>query len=135
MASESVLVESSVLVVGVKVPDQVMLSVLVIVESDPLATVMSAELENEITASEKTSCTVAVSLILSSVSFIVKEFTEGAVMSMVKLSTERLSLVKPLLLEVTLILQFVWGPSLKVLKVIVLLSAEDELSELLQSPL
>ena len=59
----------------------------------------------------------------------------GAVMSMVKLSTERLSLVKPLLLEVTLILQFVWGPSLKVLKVIVLLSAEDELSELLQSPL
>ena len=59
----------------------------------------------------------------------------GAVMSMVKLSTERLSLVKPLLLEVTLILQFVWGPSLKALKVIVLLSASDELSELLQSPL
>ena len=59
----------------------------------------------------------------------------GAVMSMVKLSTERLSLVKPLLLEVTLILQFEWGPSLKVLKVTVLLSAEDELSELLQSPL
>ena len=59
----------------------------------------------------------------------------GAVMSMVKLSTERLSLVKPLLLEVTLILQFVWGPSLKVLKVIVLLSAEAELSELSQSPL
>ena len=87
------LVESSVLVVGVKVPDQVMLSVLVIVESDPLATVMSAELENEITVSEKTSCTVAVSPTLSSVSFIVKEFTEGAVMSMVKLSTERLSLV------------------------------------------
>ena len=59
----------------------------------------------------------------------------GAVMSMVKLSTERLSLVKPLLLEVTLILQFVWGPSLKVLKVIVLLSASAEVSELLQSPL
>ena len=59
----------------------------------------------------------------------------GAVVSMVKLSTERLSLVKPLLLEVTLILQFVWGPSLKVLKVIVLLSAEAELSELSQSPL
>ena len=58
----------------------------------------------------------------------------GAVMSMVKLSTERLSLVK-LPLEVTLILQFVWGPSLKALKVIVLLSASDELSELLQSPL
>ena len=59
----------------------------------------------------------------------------GAVMSMVKLSTERLSLVKLLLLEVTLILQFVWGPSLKALKVMVLLSASAELSELLQSPL
>ena len=59
----------------------------------------------------------------------------GAVVSMVKLSTERLSLVLPLALEVTLILQFVWGPSLKALKVIVLLSASDELSELLQSPL
>ena len=59
----------------------------------------------------------------------------GAVMSMVKLSTERLSLVLPLLLEVTLILQLVWGPSLKVLKVIVLLSASAEVSELLQSPL
>ena len=57
----------------------------------------------------------------------------GAVVSMVKLSTERLSLVTPL--EVTLILQFVWGPSLKALKIIVLLSASDELSELLQSPL
>ena len=59
----------------------------------------------------------------------------GAVVSMVKLSTERLSLVKPLLLEVTLILQFVWGPSLKALKVIVLLSASAEVFELLQSPL
>ena len=135
MASDSVLLASSALVAGVKVPDQVMLSLLVIVESDPLGTVMSAALEKPITASEKTSCTVAVSLILSSVSFIVKESTEGAVMSMVKLSTERLSLVLPLLLEVTLILQFVWGPSLKALKVIVLLSASAELSELLQSPL
>ena len=123
MPRESVLVASSLLVAGVKVPDQVMLSLLVIVESEPLAAVTSAELENEITTSEKTSCTVAVSPILISVSFIVKESTEGAVMSMVKLSTERLSLVKPLLLEVTLILQFEWGPSLKVLKVIVLLSA------------
>ena len=127
------LVESSVLDEGVNVPDQVMLSLLVIVESDPLGEVMSAELENEITASEKTSCTVAVSLILSSVSDIVKESTEGAVMSIVKLSTERLSLVT--LLEVTLILQFQWRPSLKVLKVMVLLSASAELSELLQSPL
>ena len=127
------LVESSVLEEGVNVPDQVMLSLLVIVESDPLGEVMSAELENEITASEKTSCTVAVSLILRSVSDIVKESTEGAVMSIVKLSTERLSLVTPL--EVTLILQFQWRPSLKALKVMVLLSASAELSELLQSPL
>ena len=59
----------------------------------------------------------------------------GGVVSMVKLSTERLSLVKLLLLEVTLILQFVWGPSLKVLKDIVLLSASAEVSKLLQSPL
>ena len=57
----------------------------------------------------------------------------GAVVSMVKLSTERLSLVTPPV--VTLILQFEWVPSLKVLKVIVLLSAEAELSELSQSPL
>jgi len=129
-----VLVGSSALVAGVKVPDQVLLSLLVIVESDPLATVTSAVLENEITASEKTSCTVAVSPTLICVSDIVKLSTEGAVMSMVKLSTERLSLVK-LPLEVTLILQFVWGPSLKALKVIVLLSASAEVSELLQSPL
>ena len=129
------LVESSVLEEGVNVPDQVMLSLLVIVESDPLGEVMSAELENEITASEKTSCTVAVSLILSSVSDIVKESTEGAVMSIVKLSTERLSLVSPLEVAVTLILQFEWRPSLKALKVMVLLSASAELSELLQSPL
>ena len=127
------LVESSVLEEGVNVPDQVMLSLLVIVESDPLGEVMSAELENEITASEKTSCTVAVSLILRSVSDIVKESTEGAVMSIVKLSTERLSLVTPL--EVTLILQFEWRPSLKALNVMVLLSASAEVSELLQSPL
>ena len=133
MASESVLLVSSVLVAGVKVPDQVMLSLLVIVESDPLGTVMSAALEKPVTASEKTSCTVAVSPILSCVSDIVKESTEGAVMSMVKLSTERLSLVTPL--EVTLILQFEWLSSLKVLKVIVLLSASAEVSELLQSPL
>ena len=133
MASESLLLESSALDEGVNVPDHVMLSLLVIVESDPLGEVMSAELENEITASEKTSCTVAVSLILRSVSDIVKESTEGAVMSIVKLSTERLSLVTPL--EVTLILQSEWRPSLKVLKVIVLLSAFAEVSELLQSPL
>ena len=133
MASESELLASSALVAGVKVPDQVMLSLLVIVVSVPLLTVMSSALEKEITASEKTCCTVAVSLILRSVSDIVKESTEGAVMSIVKLSTERLSLGTPL--EVTLILQFQWRPSLKALKVMVLLSASAELSELLQSPL
>ena len=81
MASESVLLVSSLSPVGVKVPDQVMLSLLVIVESDPLGTVMSAELEKPITASEKTSCTVAVSPILKSMSYIVKKLTEGALAS------------------------------------------------------
>ena len=127
------LVESSILEEGVNVPDQVMLSLLLIVESVPLGAVISAELVNEITASDKTNCTVAVSPTLIAVSDIVKELTEGAVMSIVKLSTERLSLVTPL--EVTLILQFQWRPSLKALKVMVLLSASAELSELLQSPL
>ncbi len=127
------LVESSILEEGVNVPDQVMLSLLLIVESVPLGAVISAELVNEITASDKTNCTVAVSPTLIAVSDIVKESTEGAVMSIVKLSTERLSLVTPL--EVTLILQFEWRPSLKALKVMVLLSASAELSELLQSPL
>ena len=81
MASESLLLESSALDEGVNVPDHVMLSLLVIVESDPLGTVMSAELEKPITASEKTSVTVALSPILSCVSDIVKEFTEGALVS------------------------------------------------------
>ena len=81
MASESVLLVSSLSPVGVKVPDQVMLSLLVIVESDPLGAVMSAALEKEITFSEKTSCTVALSPILICVSDIVKEFTEGALVS------------------------------------------------------
>ena len=48
------LVESSVLEEGVNVPDQVMLSLLLIVESVPLGAVISAELVNEITTSEKT---------------------------------------------------------------------------------
>ena len=65
---------------------------------------------------------------------IVKESTEGAVMSIVKLSTERLSLVTLLEVAVTLILQFEWRPSLKALKVIVLLLAEAEEVELLQPP-
>ena len=99
------LLRSSVLVVGVNVPVQVMLSLLVIVESEPLGAVTSAELEKEITASEKSRVTVAVSPILIAVSDIVKESTEGVVVSIVKLSTERLSLVKPLEVAVTLILQ------------------------------
>ena len=75
---------SSVLAIGVKVPVQVMLSVLVITASVPLATVMSAELEKEATASEKTSVTVAVSPVMSAVSERVKELTEGAVVSVVE---------------------------------------------------
>ena len=67
-----------------KVPAQVMLSALLIVASVPLATVMSAALAKEATASEKTSVTVAVSPVLSAVSERVKELTEGAVVSMVK---------------------------------------------------
>ena len=75
------LLESSLLLVGENVPVQVMLSLLVIVESVPLGTVMSAELEKLITASEKTSVTVALSPIFKAVSDIVKEFTEGASVS------------------------------------------------------
>ncbi len=48
------LLASSVLVAGVNVPDQVMLSLLVIVEIEPLGAVISAELEKLITASDKT---------------------------------------------------------------------------------
>jgi hypothetical protein len=81
VASESVLLSSSVLAVGVKVPAQVMLSVLVITASVPLATVMSAGLEKEATASEKTNVTVAVSPALSAVSERVKLSTEGVVVS------------------------------------------------------
>ena len=72
------LVESSVLDEGVNVPDQVMLSLLLIVESVPLGAVISAELENEITASEKTSVTVALSPTFKAVSDIVNELAEGA---------------------------------------------------------
>ena len=75
------MLESSVFVVGVKVPVQVILSELVIVVRVPLPTVMSAELENEATASEKTNVTVVFSPALSAVSEKVKEFTEGAKVS------------------------------------------------------
>ena len=66
-----------------KVPVQVMLSELLIVVSVPLATVMSAELENEATVSEKTNVTVALSPDLSDVSESVKEFTEGELSSII----------------------------------------------------
>ena len=75
------LLASSISAVGVKVPVQVMLSVLVIVARLPFSTVMSAELEKEATASEKTNVTVALSPTLSAVSESVKELTEGAVVS------------------------------------------------------
>ena len=81
MANERVLLASSVLVVGVKVPVQVMLSELVIVARVPLLTVMSAELEKDATVSENSNVTVALSPAFSAVSESVKEFTEGAVVS------------------------------------------------------
>jgi hypothetical protein len=97
-----------------------MLSVLVITASVPLATVMSAELEKEATASEKTSVTVAVSPVMSAVSERVKKLTEGAVVS-----TTNEFIVKELLAfpaeSVTIIVQFEYVPSLKETKVIVLL--------------
>ena len=114
------LLASSVLAVGVKVPAQVMLSALLIAASVPLATVMSEALEKEATASEKTSVTVAVSLTLSAVSERVKELTEGAVVS-----TTNEFIVKELLTfpaeSVTIIVQFEYVLSLKETKVIVLL--------------
>ncbi len=58
----------------------------------------------------------------------------GAVESIVKELTDKLSLVL-LLLSVTVMVQLLYVPSAMALKVIVLLSASDELSELLQSPL
>ena len=69
------LLASSVSAVGVKVPVQVLLSLLLIVARAPLATVMSAELEKEATSSEKSNVTVAFSPDLSAVSESVKVFT------------------------------------------------------------
>ena len=70
-----------------------------------------------------------------------KELTEGAVVSMVKLSTERLSLVKPLEVAVTLIVQLSYVPSLKAeelsdcVRVTVLFpSLAEEEDELPQAP-
>jgi hypothetical protein len=120
VASESVLLSSSVLAVGVKVPAQVMLSVLVITASVPLATVMSEALEKEATASEKTSVTVALSPALIAVSERVKELTEGAVVSTTNVLTLKVLLAFPAE-SVTIIVQFEYVPSLKETKVIVLL--------------
>ena len=79
-ASESVLLATSLLGAGVKVPDQVLLLLIVIVGSVPLGLVIVAALK-EVTASENSSDTVALSPTLSIVSEIVKEFTVGAVLS------------------------------------------------------
>ena len=72
---------SSVFAVGVKVPVQVVSSLLLIAERVPLATVMSAALEKEATFSEKTNVSVGVSPAFSTVSERVKEVTEGAKVS------------------------------------------------------
>ena len=57
----------------------------------------------------------------------------GAVVSMVKEFTDRALLAFPAL-SVTVMVQSLYISSLRALKVIVLLLAEDELSELLQLP-
>ena len=72
---------SSVLAVGVKVPVQVLSSLLVIVVSVPLATVMSSALEKDATFSEKTNVTVGVSPALSAESERVNDVTEGSLSS------------------------------------------------------
>ena len=64
-----------------KVPDQVMLFPLLIVARVPFGAVMSASLEKEATASEKTRSTSAVSPTKSNESSIVKELTVGTVVS------------------------------------------------------
>ena len=57
----------------------------------------------------------------------------GAVVSIVKELTDKMSLVL-LALSVTVMVQLLWVPSARALKVIVLLSAVAEVSELLQLP-
>ena len=65
---------------GVNVPVHVILSLVVIVVNEPFSTVISA-LENPLTASENTRVTVEVSPIFNAVSDIVKEETDGGVIS------------------------------------------------------
>ena len=127
------LLASSVLAVGVKVPAQVMLSALLIAASVPLATEISAELEKEATASENTSVTVALSPALSAMSERVKLSTEGAVVSMVKELTVKAELTLAAK-SVTIIVQSLEVLSDKTLKVIVLLSVVAAVVELLQLP-
>ena len=83
MPREAVLVAASVFVLGVNVPVHVMLSELLIVLREPLATVMSSPLENPVAASENTTVTVGVSPAFRATSLIVKEDTEGALVSTV----------------------------------------------------
>ena len=102
-----------------KVPVQVMLSLVDIVPSVPSAgTVEILSVEKEVTASEKTSDTVGVSPIFSTVSSSVKELTEGEVVSITNVLILNMALLPELL--VTVIVQLAYVPSLKVLKVMVL---------------
>ena len=84
----------------------------------PTFEVVILSVEKEVTASEKTSVTVGVSPILSTVSSRVKELTEGAVVSITNELILNMALLPELL--VTVIVQFEYVPSLKVLKVMVL---------------
>ena len=102
-----------------KVPVQVILSLVDIVASVPSAApVEILSVEKEVTASEKTSVTVGVSPIFSTVSSRVKELTEGAVVSITNELILNMALFPELL--VTVIVQSEYVPSLKVLKVMVL---------------
>ena len=73
-------------------------------------------------------------VLLSLLERMVRLDSVGAVVSIVKELTERLSLTTPLLV-VTLILQLLWVPSGSALKVTVLLSAKAVSLSLLQTPL
>jgi hypothetical protein len=61
VASVSVLFNADILSVGVKIPVQMMLSLLVMVASVTLSAVMSSALEKLVTTSEKTNVNVALS--------------------------------------------------------------------------
>ncbi len=102
-----------------KVPVQVMLSLVDIVPRVPSAAAVEIlSVEKEVTASEKTSDTVGVSPIFSTVSLSVKVLTEGEVVSITNVLILNMALLPELL--VTVIVQLAYVPSLKVLKVMVL---------------